>query len=339
MKNPQVSIIIPVYNTGDYLRACVDSITAQTYRNLEIIIVDDGSESFTAELCDELAANDSRIKVIHKKNEGVSIARNTGLDAASGEFLGFIDSDDTIEPQMFERMLEAIHQSGAQIAMCDAVTVYSNRPDEPDTLPDYTESTLIDTKKLAPSVLTNLAGSVCRCIYRRTDALLKFRVRFPEGIKFSEDRIFNIAAMGLADKIAYIKEPFYRRLIRPGSACFRFYPDMTRQIASMRRTLLDTVTRFWGENYVEAYEHQIAAQIRFAVTNFTATSNALSASAQKKLLKELCGNNDITECLRNSNPTDMRSRLILSNRCTALFCIGRLTNFIHRLCRKGQYRP
>lgn len=339
MKKPPLSIIIPVYNTGEYLRACVDSITAQTYSNLEIIIVDDGSESFTAELCDELAAGDSRIKVIHKKNEGVSIARNTGLDAASGEFLGFIDSDDTIEPQMFERMLETIRQSGAQIAMCDAVTIYSNRPDEPDTLPDYAGSTIIDTKTLSPSALTNLAGSVCRCIYRRTDALLNYRVRFPEGIKFSEDRIFNIAAMGLADKIAYIKEPFYRRLIRPGSACFRFYPDMTRQIASMRRTLLDIVTKYWGENYVGAYENQIAAQIRYAVTNFTAQSNGLSASAQKERLKDLCGNNDIKECLRNSDSTDMRSRLILSNRCTTLFCIGRLTNFIHRLCRKGQYRP
>lgn len=339
MKEPLISIIIPVYNTGDYLRACVDSITAQTYPNLEIIIVDDGSENLTAGLCDELAAHDSRIKVIHKKNEGVSIARNTGLDAANGEFLGFIDSDDTIEPQMFERMLEAVRQSGAQMAMCDAVTVYSNRPNEPDTLPDYSESTIIETKELAPSVLTDLAGAVWRCIYRRTDALQKFRVRFPEGIKFSEDRIFNIAAMGLADKIAYIKEPFYRRLIRPGSACFRFYPDMTRQIASMRRTLLDTVTKYWGENYVGAYERQIAAQIRFAVTNFTSSANGLSTSSRKKLLKELCGNNDIKECLRNSDSTDMRSRLILSNRCTALFCIGRLTNFIHRLCKKGQYRP
>lgn len=77
MKKPPLSIIIPVYNTGEYLRACVDSITAQTYSNLEIIIVDDGSESFTAELCDELATGDSRIKVLHKKNESVSIARNT----------------------------------------------------------------------------------------------------------------------------------------------------------------------------------------------------------------------------------------------------------------------
>lgn len=339
MRGPLISIIIPVYNTGEYLRACVDSITAQTYPYLEIIIVDDGSESFTAALCDELAANDLRIKVIHKRNEGVSIARNAGLDAANGEFLGFIDSDDTIEPQMFERMLTAAFQSGAQIAMCDMVTVYSNRPDEPDTLPDYSESTLIETEDLSPSVLTRLAGSACRCIYRRTDELRNLKVHFPEGIKFSEDRIFNIAAMGLADKLAYIKEPFYRRLIRPGSACFRFYPDMTRQITSMRRALLDSVMKHWGKNYIEAYECQIAGQIRFAVTNFTAPSNGITASSQRRLLKELCGNDDIKECLRNSNSTDMRSRLILSNRCTTLFCIGRLTNLIHRLCRKGQYRP
>ena len=98
MAEPKVSIIVPVYNTEQYLKQCIDSITAQTLQDIEIIIVDDGSKEECARLCDELAKTDSRIKVIHKINEGVGFARNTGIAAARGEYVGFIDSDDYVKP-------------------------------------------------------------------------------------------------------------------------------------------------------------------------------------------------------------------------------------------------
>ena len=96
-----LSVIIPVYKVEQYLCRCIDSVLAQTYTDLEIILVDDGSPDGSGAICDEYAAKDSRIKVIHQKNAGVSAARNAGMDLASGEYLAFIDSDDFIEPEMF----------------------------------------------------------------------------------------------------------------------------------------------------------------------------------------------------------------------------------------------
>ena len=99
---PFISIIIPVYRVEKYLRACVDSVLAQTYKNLEIILVDDGSPDNCGQICEEYAAKDGRVRVIHQTNQGVAAARNSGLEIATGEYIGFVDSDDYIDSDMYE---------------------------------------------------------------------------------------------------------------------------------------------------------------------------------------------------------------------------------------------
>ena len=117
MKNlPLITVIVPVYNIKEYLPRCVHSITAQTYENLEILLVDDGSTDGTGELCEELAGEDRRIRVIHKENGGSSCARNFGLSEMQGSFVGFVDSDDYIEPDMYEKLYQGMMASGAAIA-------------------------------------------------------------------------------------------------------------------------------------------------------------------------------------------------------------------------------
>ena len=100
-----ISVIVPVYNVEQYLPKCVDAILAQTYGNLEVILVDDGTPDGSGRICDEYAARDNRVQVIHKENGGLSSARNAGIDIARGEYLGFVDSDDCIAPDMYEKML------------------------------------------------------------------------------------------------------------------------------------------------------------------------------------------------------------------------------------------
>ena len=107
MINPIVSIIVPVYNTQKYLTRCIESIKNQTLENIEIIIVDDGSKEECAAFCDEIAKGDLRIKVVHKKNGGLGFARNSGIEAASGEYIGFVDSDDYIKEDMYEALYSA----------------------------------------------------------------------------------------------------------------------------------------------------------------------------------------------------------------------------------------
>ena len=114
---PLITVIIPVYNIMEYLPRCVHSVTAQTYKNLQIILVDDGSTDGTAQLCDELAAEDPRISVYHKENGGSSSARNLGLGKAQGEYIGFVDSDDRCEPEMYEKLLQSMLQNNSDVVM------------------------------------------------------------------------------------------------------------------------------------------------------------------------------------------------------------------------------
>ena len=113
-----VSVVVPVYKVEKYINKCIDSIINQTYKNLEIILVDDGSPDRCPQICDEYAKKDNRIKVIHKKNSGLGAARNTGIDAAKGEYIGFVDSDDWIMPNMYEEMVNCCENYQVPICEC-----------------------------------------------------------------------------------------------------------------------------------------------------------------------------------------------------------------------------
>ena len=119
---PKVTVIVPVYNVEQYLRRCIDSILAQTFGDLELILVDDGSADSSGVICDAYAEKDSRVKVIHQKNSGVSAARNTGLDAAEGEYIAFVDSDDHVDPDY----LAALLQTKADLVICGAILQKDN---------------------------------------------------------------------------------------------------------------------------------------------------------------------------------------------------------------------
>ena len=114
-----ISVIVPVYNVEKYLRQCLDSVLAQTYRELEIILVDDGSTDGSGAICDEYATRDSRIKVVHQQNGGLSSARNAGLDLATGEYVAFVDSDDYIHETMLELLYQALVENNADTVICN----------------------------------------------------------------------------------------------------------------------------------------------------------------------------------------------------------------------------
>ena len=118
MNKPLISVIVPVYKVEKYLERCVKSICAQTYQNLEIVLVDDGSPDQCGEMCDMFAKQDSRIRVVHKENGGLSDARNAGLDVMTGDYVGFVDSDDWIEPDMYQVLYERLIKEKAEISCC-----------------------------------------------------------------------------------------------------------------------------------------------------------------------------------------------------------------------------
>lgn len=180
MSTPLISIIVPVYNIKEYLPRCVDSLREQTYPNIEILLVDDGSTDGTGVLCDELAAKDGRIRVFHKENGGSSSARNLGLSKAQGEYIGFVDSDDYVEPDMYECLYRALQEQDAQIAQ-----VGRNEIDEQgNLLPDICippeETEFLQSRDFLKELLMH-RGDCSFCTKLFAKSLLKGR-EFPVGL-------------------------------------------------------------------------------------------------------------------------------------------------------------
>ena len=128
--NDTISVIIPVYNVAEYLPECLDSLLSQDHRNLEVILIDDGSKDNSGAICDAYGAADSRVKVIHQQNAGAAAAKNAGLRVATGEYLSFVDSDDYLEPDVYGYMIEAMQQTGADAIHCNFREVYRNRSED-----------------------------------------------------------------------------------------------------------------------------------------------------------------------------------------------------------------
>ncbi len=210
-----VSVIVAVYNIEEYLPRCVDSILAQTYRNLEIILVDDGSKDQSGNICDSYAEKDRRIKVIHKKNGGLSDARNAGMNAATGEYIGFVDGDDWIEPDMYRAMYFACEKEKAQAAVCRYKQI--------------TKSGIIDgSAGNSVSLSRDEALEIYVCgderylIYNSVWSKLFARdlvedMRFPVG-KNSEDIMFTTRAFCRMERLVYLDEAYYNYVLdREGS--------------------------------------------------------------------------------------------------------------------------
>ena len=168
METATISIIVPVYNIIEYLPRCVESLRKQTYDKIEILLVDDGSTDGTAALCDALAAEDVRIRVFHKQNGGSSSARNLGIQEATGEYLGFVDSDDYVEPDMYERLLQAIETTHLPIAQTGRDEIDPEGKKLPNICEPVTERQEIPAKEFLRELLMHRGDcSFCTKLVRR----------------------------------------------------------------------------------------------------------------------------------------------------------------------------
>lgn len=218
MNQPLVSIIVPVYKVEKYLRRCLDSIAAQTYTNFEAILVDDGSPDRCGEICDEYAAKDTRFRVIHQENRGVSAARNTGLDACMGSYVMFIDSDDYIAANMCEMLVKNAIQNKAQIVMCGFYFVYEGKQTSfsvcpPQAVMSGKDATIqcLGPKSSVYSIV------VWNKLYKRNLFEVEAcKVRFPEGLIY-EDEFVSYKLLYLAERVSMMKEPLYYYWQREGS--------------------------------------------------------------------------------------------------------------------------
>lgn len=209
--NPLISVIVPVYSVEQYLRRCVDSILAQTYSHLEVILVDDGSPDCCGEICDEYAQADSRVHVIHRENGGLSAARNSGLDYCQGEYVGFVDSDDFILPGMYEQLLDDVTHYHTRLAFCHTDVIRKGKSNGKC----YGSSSEVKPKEfvMERALKESIWWSACTKLYHRS---LFDHIRYPEG-KTNEDLPVTIRIYDLCDNIVINYDKLYCYCIREDS--------------------------------------------------------------------------------------------------------------------------
>lgn len=208
-----ISVIIPVYNTGSYLKKCVQSICMQTYRELEILLVDDGSTDDSLLIMNQLAAQDERVRVLAREHQGVSATRNVGINVANGEYLSFIDSDDWIEPDMYEKLMYVACKYDADAVYCDWICEYS---DGTSDIPQYKGQleVLQENQVLEGYLRRGIGARVSSSIVRRKTVGTE---RFPENLERGEDMLFGFRLTCNAICVVDTDMPLYHRYYRLGS--------------------------------------------------------------------------------------------------------------------------
>lgn len=257
MEYPLISIIIPVYNVEKYIDECVGSVCKQSYKNVEIILVDDGAKDTSGMMCDRWAEKDSRIQVIHKENGGLSDARNTGLKAALGEYVMFVDSDDILSDKIVECLYSSIRDSKAQISICDPIHL------RPDDIPKYQASNEIK--------VYNAEDALCEMMYQTSflfsawgklyERRLFDSVSFPIGLLF-EDVAIMYKLFAQCDKIVYLDAKLYGYLHRENSITTSKFTKRDCDILDICEKQVEFGRGFSQNVYCAAVTYQVVGALR-----------------------------------------------------------------------------
>ena len=211
--NPLVSIIVPVFQVEKYLEKCISSIIAQTYKNLEIILVDDGSTDNCPAICEQFQREDDRIKVIHQENGGLSHARNVGLEVARGDYIGFVDSDDWIEPNMYENLMSALQESGADIAVCRYQIEFEDSTKNTRNIEFSKRRRRYSPEEALRNIFIGdgyISNAVWNKLYRK---FVLANTKFTVG-KICEDILWTALVVGNANFVIGLNYPLYHYLYR-----------------------------------------------------------------------------------------------------------------------------
>ena len=317
MATPKVSVVVPVYNTEKYLEQCIDSITSQTLEEIEIIIVDDGSKEECAILCDKLAKADGRIKVIHKNNEGLGFARNSGIEAASGEYVGFVDSDDYIDSRMYQSLYEATLKNDSDLVVSGISFVGGNtfgKAGEYIEKNYFCQDTVFnkeDMKQLLLGVVGALpcepddsryGVSVCKNIFKRS-LLCEKNVRFVSERKIiSEDTLFMVDYIKTIEKAVGIPGAFYRYRRNDESLTKSYRKDRFEKVliflSELEAHIRDVVTK---EEYQLYFNRLIQGYGRVLCSHeiMYAYEQKLKYSVVRERLKKICTCKLMTDALKS----------------------------------------
>lgn len=311
------SIIIPVYNTENYLKRCFDSIINQEYQNFEAIIIDDGSTDGSENICKSYCNVDKRFKYFNQKNSGVSIARNKGLNLATGDYISFLDSDDWYDKNFLSEMIANLENNNADSIICDVYETNENKII--NTTLDTGFKGLISKKDLTVNDLNMMCGAVWRCIFKKE---IIYGLRFVENLKLSEDKIFCLEAFGKSNSIFYLKEPLYYRFIRTGSAVYSYHSDMDKIQFLAYENMNKTLRKYWNKKYYkisDLYLYQVLFEIFISICD---SRNNLNINGKMLKIKEICCNKDVEKIANNKKYKSFHIKLVKNKEYFMIYLVS-----------------
>ena len=307
---PKVSVIVPVYNMELYLNQCLESLLGQTLKDIEVIAVDDGSSDSSSEILHDYASRDPRLRIIRVKNGGVSRARNIGIEAAAGEYVGFVDADDWVEPEMYSELARVSDANGLDVCLCDFLWEYPGKRPAPGNLglprSGILPRELVEEKLVKGTLYCATFGSVWKALVRR-DLLEREGIRFNEKLDIMEDGMFNIHMYFHARNVMYIRRYFYHYRQLTGGSLSRKYRS---NAMALTQAVMETVNSFMADHnlrfteFQPSYEFGVCFMTAYCLMNICNRCN--TASAQDKIvdIRSLLNNRQVRSAIEKINDNE-----------------------------------
>lgn len=294
----RVSVIVPVYNTEKYLARCIDSILAQTHKDLQIILVDDGSTDKSGEICDSYAKADNRIIAIHQENSGVSKARNAGIDVANGDYIAFVDSDDTIRPDMYESLLGIAKKTGADIVTSDFIFNGNNVKNSLD------ENSLYDEKRIKEEVLPQFTYSNSIGVFEFKNKifkseLIKFNnIVFYEGFSYQEDLMFMINIYAHTKSLYYLPEAFYEYVPLSTGLYSSYRENAGEKFIKARGIITSLIKKYEIEN-IDTVNFDVGYLYNISFFIYRTKNHIKDRRKQNRIIKETLTDPSVVKCAKS----------------------------------------
>jgi len=326
------SIIIPIYNVERYLLQCLESVLNQTYTNIEVILVNDGSTDNSGAICEEIKVNDSRVKVIHTDNKGVSFARNLGINIATGDYILFVDSDDWLEKDAIEKISKVLNKRLYDLVFFNLVKEIDNK-----LIPVYPfqdSRSLISKNELENMLPQLIKQEVINSpikIYK-TDVIKNNNIKFNTGISIAEDYLFNIECFLNADSLFIMKDILYHYMIRNNNSLTRkFKENKYEQLMYVNNTIMELVTKHGKYNSEKLVEALLYIRLKNVYSCFTDLFNRECNFSYKKKLEFITNvtrlENDKDYLKINNWRFKILALFLKNNSNKIIYGVSRLLNF------------
>lgn len=327
METQCVSVIVPVYNAEKFLADTSKAILKQSYQNLEIIFIENGSTDQTWEICKELAVNDDRVKIMHIEKRGVSAARNAGIEAASGDYIVFSDSDDFMQPHMIETMVHTMNERKAELVICGFRHMDSATGEEIETIYGLQHEFFGKEKYLHLDMM--LRAQILHAVWNKLflkETINKHQIRFRETMQIGEDLTFNLDYLDMVDAVFCLSEPLYDHYLRRSGSitstfCPNYYPQQTFMLKRMYKSLskVDPMPADGISYYESAYVDMMSTAISYL---FYPQAGLKNKKAVYEQMNELRKDREYFRCAKSQwEKLSFKEKIItqsLKNKCYGL---------------------